>query len=64
MTNLIKKIDGSWSCSGDNRGFTIKDVNGECLACESMTVNGEAYLKCEYSDQMCEVCGYAPCDEP
>ena len=47
----------------DNTGYSEKQIDGTCPDCGEPTVEGSAYDRCGYSPEVCETCGFAPCDE-
>jgi uncharacterized protein (DUF983 family) len=46
----------------DNTSYEVVEINGECPACGEPTVDGNAFDRCNYSPEDCEVCGSARCD--
>lgn len=48
-------------CCADS-GYDKEEINGCCLFCQELTVNGDAYEQCFYSPVECKECGFAPCD--
>jgi hypothetical protein len=43
-------------------GYSEDEIDGECPSCGQPTVDGDAYEQCYYSDVLCEVCGWSPCN--
>lgn len=48
-------------CEGTS--FTEEDITGRCPYCAEPTVCETAYEACAWSPVLCELCGWAPCDE-
>lgn len=43
-------------------GYNKNEINGECPKCQAETIDGDAYENCGYSETLCELCGWSPCD--
>ena len=50
-------------CCSDAGFQDQEDINGECPECGSPTVDGQSFEYCEYSPEVCEECGWRPCDD-
>ncbi len=37
-------------------------VDGECPDCGAQTINGRAAAGCYHGANVCDTCGYSPCD--
>lgn len=61
----MEKIDYSeYKCSGCSDGWDLEsEINGKCQGCGCPTVDGRAAFGCYWSPVICDVCGYAPCDQ-
>lgn len=47
----------------DGWSYPQKEINGTCPDCGIDTVDGEAYIGCNYSSLSCETCGSRECNE-
>ena len=56
--------DFKMSISGccDPKIYLRETINGICEECGCPTVDGEAFVSCDYSPKACDICGWAPCD--
>lgn len=48
-------------CS-DGWRYSDNEINGKCLDCDTLTVDGIAQEGCHYSPVICDICRNAPCD--
>lgn len=46
-----------------NSGYTREEINGKCDECGQPTIDGDAYEACQYSEECCDACGWAPCNQ-
>lgn len=48
-----------WGCDDDQKE---EDIDGVCPECGTATIQGVPFRSCSYSEVVCNVCGYSPCD--